>query len=164
LQVLCTSNAPELTEPDKRRLQRLGDTALALHEVAGDVQLILAEDEYVRTLNAAYRAKDAPTDVLSFAYGENPTTEFAMPDGHDGAGGEIYISLDRAGQQAIERGVSAIRETGRLLVHGLLHLAGYDHQTREELEHMESETDRILEVAGLDLPHGRHVSPSWQTG
>ena len=163
MQVLCTSNAPELPDHDKRRLQYLGDTVLALHVVAGDVQLILAEDEYVHTLNAAYRANDAPTDVLSFGYGEHPPTEFAMPNGHDSPGGEIYISLDRASQQAAEQGVSVIQEIGRLLVHGLLHLAGYDHQTPEELKRMERETDHLLEVAGLDVSHGRHVHPSWRT-
>lgn len=163
MQVLCTNDAPELSEHDKRRLQRLGDAALALHVVAGDVQLILAEDKYVHDLNAAYRANDAPTDVLSFAYGENPVAEFAMPNGHEGPGGEVYISLDRACEQAAERGVSLIRETARLLVHGLLHLAGYDHQTPEELECMERETDRILESADLGVPPGTSLHPSWRT-
>ncbi len=163
MQVLCTDNAPELPDHDKRRLQHLGDTALAKHVVAGDVQLILAEDQFVHDLNAAYRAKDAPTDVLSFAYGENPAAAWATPNGHEGPGGEIYISLDRACQQAAERGVSVIRETGRLLVHGLLHLAGYDHQTPEELECMERETDRILESADLGVPRGTPLHPSWRT-
>jgi len=156
LQVLSTSNAPELSEDDRRHLRHVGDTALTRHAVPGTVQLILAEDEYVHSLNATYRSVDAPTDVLSFAYGDGQAVEFAVPGDWDGSGGEVYISLDRARLQAAELEVATIQELGRLLVHGLLHLAGYDHQTPEDLERMERETDCILEVAGrISRPGGR---------
>jgi len=77
--------------------------------------LILCSDYFIRKLNRGYRGKDKPTDVLSFEFGDEDLL------------GEIYISLQRAKVQARAYGLTYEEELRRLLVHGLLHLMGYDH-------------------------------------
>lgn len=82
--------------------------------------VIIVDDPYIRRLNQTYRHVDRATDVLSFGMGE--------PD--EGTGrllGEVYLSIDRAREQAIRFEVSLDDELRRLTVHGCLHLLGYDH-------------------------------------
>ena len=87
--------------------------------------VILCSDYMIRKLNRQYRKKDKATDVLSFCFGDDDLL------------GEIYISLQRAKAQARRYGVSYEDELKRLLVHGLLHLMGYDHIKRADRAVME---------------------------
>jgi len=80
-----------------------------------ELSVLLTGNEEIRELNREYRGKDKPTDVLSFP----------MEDEH--LLGDIVISTEKAASQAVEFGVTVDEEMARLLVHGLLHLAGYDH-------------------------------------
>jgi len=80
-----------------------------------ELSVLLTGNAEVRELNREYRGKDKPTDVLSFPMGD----AYLL--------GDIVISTEKAASQAIEFGVSFDEEMARLLVHGLLHLAGYDH-------------------------------------
>lgn len=80
-----------------------------------EVSLLLTGDEGIRELNKKFRRKDKPTDVLSF------------PMNDDYLLGDIVVSLERARAQAKDFGVTYEEEVSRLLVHGLLHLLGYDH-------------------------------------
>ena len=82
---------------------------------AQSTAVVLCSDRAIRRLNRDYRRKDRPTDVLSFTFGD--------PD----LLGEIYISLQRAKAQARMYGLTYDEELKRLLIHGLLHLMGYDH-------------------------------------
>jgi probable rRNA maturation factor len=86
------------------------------------VSLFLIGDRAMRRLNRLYRGKDRPTDVLSFSQIEGDL--LLAPE----ILGDIVISLDTAQRQARRYGVTLKRETLRLLVHGLLHLCGYDHE------------------------------------
>jgi probable rRNA maturation factor len=86
--------------------------------------VILCSDRAIHKLNASFRHKDRPTDVLSFCYDE--------PD----LLGEIYISLQRARVQAKEYGVSLASEIQRLFVHGMFHLLGHDHEKETEAKRM----------------------------
>jgi len=87
-------------------------------------------------LNRRYRKKDRPTDVLAF------------PAEADGLLGDIVISLPYAARQAKRRGEPASREIDRLLLHGLLHLLGYDHETDEgEMDTLEASLRRRLKLA-----------------
>jgi len=90
-----------------------------------EVSIAFVDDEAIAELNEAYRGKIGPTDVLSFAFEEGE--ELALPDGAPLMLGDIIISAERAWAQAQEYGHSLEREIVFLLVHGLLHLAGYDH-------------------------------------
>ena len=81
-----------------------------------ELSIALVDDEEMHDLNRTYRDKDAPTDVLAF------------PMDSDALLGDVVISLDTASRQAIERDVAPAAEVRTLLVHGFLHLLGYDHE------------------------------------
>jgi len=95
----------------------------------------------MRTLNRRYRRKDRTTDVLSF-----PFREGAFPDMAGTALGDIVISMPTAERQAKISGEPLRRELDRLLVHGLLHLLGYDHEQGEaKARRMRQREREILE-------------------
>jgi probable rRNA maturation factor len=146
LAILCSPGTPELPFAERRRLERVGQETIAAHPLEGPVQLVLAGDRELRRLNAAYRGKDQSTDVLSFNLDPGPEAQLS---GAAPVWGEIYISLAKARTQAKEQQVPLLTELARLLVHGLLHLAGHDHDTAAGLRFMEGETERLLEEAGL---------------
>ncbi len=108
----------------------------------GDIGFALIDDEEIRKLNKQYRGKDSATDVLSFAYSEGEKT---VQGGGERQIGDIFISLDTAKKQAEEKGHSLKKELEILLVHGLLHLFGYDHQNDEREAEMEKMAAKILE-------------------
>ena len=98
-----------------------------------DVSLILVDLDEIHKINLEYRHIDRPTDVISFE-------EF-----EDDYLGEIFICIDKVYMQAEEYGHSNEREFAFLLCHGLLHLHGYDHQTKEDEAIMFNLQDEILE-------------------
>ena len=116
----------------KGRLRRvLADAARALR-VEGEVALVLTGDRAVRTLNARYRHKDKPTDVLSFP----------GPGGEAGLG-DIVISVDTAARNAKEYGRTLPQELDILALHGFLHVLGYDHETDDgQMERLEKRLRR----------------------
>ena len=109
---------PRAARPRRRELARFLRQAIEATGLAGEVSVLLTEDEAIRTLNRTYRGKDKATDVLSF-----PAAETAV-----GIAGDLVISLETALTQAEERGHTLDMEIRLLLLHGLLHLAGYDHE------------------------------------
>ena len=120
------------SRPAADRLRRLARSAVPrLGSGAAEVHVLLTGDDRIRDLNRDYGGADRPTDVLSFADGE------VLPDGRRLLG-EVVISLDTARRQAEGSGHGEVRELEELLLHGLLHLHGYDHQTdRGEMEALE---------------------------
>lgn len=111
----------------------------------GEINIVLAGNRELQRLNRQYRGKDAPTDVLSFAMLEKGGPAAAG----DGAQmlGDVYISLDKAGEQAAEAGHPLHREILILAIHGLLHLIGYDHQSEDDYEAMRKRELEILNLA-----------------
>lgn len=139
--------------PSAEELQRCSE--LLLEELsrerggsnAYELSLIIIDDEDMRQLNLEYRDRDASTDVLSFPFGFNDLEEeVAFPEVGDCVPlGDIVISHERASQQAASIGHSIVDEVQRLLVHGILHLFGYDHETNEEeADRMRELEDRLL--------------------
>ncbi len=119
----------------------------------GEINIVLADNRELQRLNRQYRGKDAPTDVLSF-----PMLEEGGPAAASDETimlGDVYISLDKAGEQAEEAGHSLHRETLILAIHGLLHLIGYDHQSEDDYEAMRK---RELEILSLVDRTGRGQS------
>jgi len=116
------------------------NTILKEKLTGGVIQLVLTDDKEIRLLNAEYRGKNKPTDVISLSYFGEP----AFPGKNDLVG-EIFISVDTARQQAKEHRKSLIHELRFLFAHGLLHVFGYDHEKPEDLEEMFSLQDKILE-------------------
>lgn len=90
--------------------------------LARNLSVLLTGDVEIHQLNLHYRGKDKPTDVLSYAAGDN-----SFPD-PDPTLGDLVISFETARKQAKEYGVTVERELLRLLIHGILHLIGYDHE------------------------------------
>jgi probable rRNA maturation factor len=104
-------------------LRRLAIRVLGRLGVSGgEIGVLVCDDEMIRTLNRDFRHKDAATDVLSFEGGA------AEPEGVPYLG-DVAISLDTARRQADEAGVPLLRELETLLLHALIHLKGYDHET-----------------------------------
>jgi len=101
-----------------------------------------ASDEDVRALNLEFRKKDAPTNVLSF-----PAT--AMPGQTQSEIGDIILARETVIREAGEQGKSIADHSSHLVLHGVLHLLGYDHDTDETAEEMESLERTVL--AGLDI-------------
>lgn len=109
-------------------------------EKVNQVSLFLTDDVTVRSLNSEYRNKDQPTDVLSFSQLEGENKLLTSP-----LLGDIVISVQTAVRQARERDLEIEEELLRLIIHGLLHLAGYEHEgvtASVELE-MQNEEDRL---------------------
>ena len=123
-------------------LYQIAAQVACVHALPDAVQLVLIDDDYMSDLNTTYRSKEGTTDVLSFDLGTIP--------GQDSSG-EVYISLPQAQRQAAALCVPPLVELARLLVHGLLHLAGWVHDTPEQLAAMERETDHFLTAASLSL-------------
>ena len=109
-----------------------------------ELSLVLSDDAFIQRLNRQHRGKDAPTDVLSF-----PMREGEGADEEDPVLGDLVISVDTAARQAAELGHSLEAELRVLLVHGFLHLLGYDHEHDEdEAEEMRGAEGRLLAVLG----------------
>lgn len=112
---------------ESKLLSKIAHRAL---EVLGlskvELSIALVSDAQIKRLNKLYRNKDKPTDVLSFPIGEKVNGWLIL--------GDIVISVDTARRQAQELGYSLEEELKRLLVHGLVHLLGYDHELEGEEE------------------------------
>jgi rRNA maturation RNase YbeY len=118
-------------------LQRLVRCAIGPR---GKVVCLVTSDDGIRRLNRDHRGMDRPTDVLSFP-STGPTR---------GQVGDLALSLETARRQANARGVSLERETASLIVHGALHLAGFDDETEADRERMLAEMNRCLAEAGYE--------------
>jgi len=106
------------------RFLRAAQRAVGLE---GEIQVLLADDATLRRLNRTFRGKDKATDVLSFPSG--PTAVFFGEPGGPELAGDLAISLETAARQAAQFGHSLRDEVRVLLLHGTLHLAGFDHET-----------------------------------
>ena len=109
------------------------------------VSVSFIDNEEIHKINKEYRKIDRPTDVISFAFLDNEDRSKEYASGMPVILGDIYISLDKASEQAKEYGHSMKRELCFLFVHGLLHLLGYDHMKKEDEEIMFPLQDKILE-------------------
>ncbi len=155
---------------DVRAAARVLETLLAqIGEAGTSVSLTFVRDAAMRELNREHRGKDAPTDVLSFPF--HPPESFdrggaTRPLGHtcvlrqaqDDKGpermlGDIVISVDTALRQAADYDAPLAREVERLLIHGILHLAGHDHLESDERAMMEAEERRLADSIGMPWPY-----------
>jgi len=109
------------------------------------VALLVTDDRNIRTLNLQYLGEDAPTDVLAFGMGES-ADGFVSPPAMVRHLGDLVVSYPRAATQAAEYGQSVPDELDRLVVHGILHLLGYDDHGQQERERMWSRQEAILEA------------------
>lgn len=106
-----------------------------------EVSIILVDDAEIHSLNRQYRNIDKPTNVLSFELGDDVLL------------GDIYISLDTVLREADDMDISVAEHTAHLVVHGMLHLQGYDHLTDKEANVMEAKEIKILKKLGIKNPY-----------
>jgi probable rRNA maturation factor len=115
-----------------------------------EVSIVFTDSETVRRLNQDYRGVDEPTDVLAFYMLPNKTTDdspFIMPPDNITHLGEVIISYPQAVEQAKEQGHSVDKELALLVIHGILHLLGYDHEEPEDEAEMRGRERELLEEA-----------------
>jgi probable rRNA maturation factor len=108
-----------------------------------ELSILLCDDATIWPLNRDYRHKDRPTDVLAFAQREGTPVP-----GQDHVLGDVVISVETAARQAEERGHSTAHELRVLVVHGICHLLGYDHEDDADAEVMEAKEREILGILG----------------
>ena len=137
------------------RAERLRAVALAVLRAetrlgAGpsELTLVITDDDGIQSLNRDFLGKDAPTDVLAFAALEDSGPFVAAPEA-GGYLGDVIVSYPRAVAQAQEHGHSPEQELNLLIVHGILHLLGYDHADDKSKAAMWARQDAILAA----LPH-----------
>jgi len=128
-------------------------------EIAHDsmlVSLVLADDDEVQALNLQWRAKDKPTNVLSFPMlSRDEVLRAGQDDDAPAMLGDLILAHGVCRREAAEKGISETAHASHLIVHGLLHLAGYDHETGEaEAEEMEHLERKALAHLGLSDPYG----------
>jgi len=132
--------------PEANWLRRVAEQVLTAQGADSDVELglVITSQERVRQLNKSYRGKDEPTDVLAF-YMTSATGEIfvAPPDGVRHLG-EVIISYPQAVIQAEEHQHSIKKELAILIIHGVLHLLGYDHEEPEQERQMREREKEIL--------------------
>ena len=116
--------------------------------------IMFAADEDIRALNAEWRGKDKPTNVLSFPMLERSDLLDLTPVGPPEMLGDIALAFETCAREADEKGVSLEHHAAHLIVHGLLHLAGYDHETGDaDAEAMEALETKILAEMGIADPY-----------
>lgn len=130
-----------------------GEPLLANPRLA--VSLLFTSDAEVHTLNREWRARDKPTNVLSFPMLERQELEALAPEGPPEMLGDIALAHETCAREAAEKGITLEAHATHLIVHGLLHLAGHDHvDSDEQAEAMEALETAILAKLGIADPYG----------
>ncbi|MBI4286476.1 MAG: rRNA maturation RNase YbeY [Chloroflexi bacterium] len=137
---------------DEAWLQGVAETALTAQQVEANAELslVITDQETVRQLNRNYLGEDEPTDVLSFGMLETsagegqPASPFLTPPDGKVHLGEVIIAYTQAVAQAKAHGHSVQRELAILIIHGVLHLLGYDHDVLERQHVMTAREKEVL--------------------
>jgi probable rRNA maturation factor len=174
--------APEEPEPPERLsvtiLDEAGDwsafssreeailgavTALAHHPGCSEARgaaacVVLADDALLQSLNRTYRGKDAPTNVLSFPFQQPGAAGPSDDAGGDPAAprqlGDVVLAVETLSREADAQGTPPVHHLQHLVVHGLLHLLGFDHDTEPQADTMERLEVEILATLGVSDPYG----------
>lgn len=106
----------------------------------GDVAIVLADDDFIQRLNHQYRGKNKATNVLSF-----PNEEESL--------GDIILAYETIEQEALTQGKDFKDHATHLIIHGILHLMGYDHENDEDAARMEAKEIKYLKQLGIKNPY-----------
>jgi probable rRNA maturation factor len=133
------------TQPDAEALTRAAAEAVLAMEHLADRNLVvlLTDDIAVQALNARFRGKDQPTNVLSFPTPPNPEQHL----------GDVALAYQTCAREAAEQGKTLAAHLQHLVAHGVLHLLGYDHMTDLEAEEMEGLERVVLAGLGVSDPY-----------
>jgi probable rRNA maturation factor len=127
--------------------------ALDLSKAKVEVTIVLASDSLVRGLNHQFLGKDKPTNVLSFP--QPPAVKSAPKASKTAEIGEVVLAFETVRKEAMTQGKPFVNHLGHLVVHGILHLLGYDHERSGDARVMERLEADILSMLGMPNPYGR---------
>ncbi len=125
------------------RLRAVAEAVLRHEGRSVELTLVVTDDEGIQALNRDFLGLDAPTDVLSFSAQEDSGPFVVAPEAA-GYLGDVIVSYPRAVEQAQEHGHTADQEMNLLVIHGILHLLGYDHATEDQEAVMWARQEAIL--------------------
>ena len=151
IEIEIESDAWTVALPDAEAIVERAATA-GLGSVEGGLVVLLTDDATVRDLNARFRDKDRPTNVLSFPGGDMPP----FPDSGPGQPlhlGDIVLAFETCRDEAEAQGKSLASHLTHLVVHGVLHVLGRDHEDEAEAEAMEAEERTLLASLGVADPY-----------
>jgi probable rRNA maturation factor len=133
--------------PDERIMRKLTGRVKAVLEghMKGHIDFVFSDDSMVHVLNREWRGKDKPTNVLSFPDGDEVEGKIHL--------GDVILAHETITREAEELGVPFDDHLTHLLIHGCLHLVGYDHMTEEEAKVMESLEIQLLASLGIKDPY-----------
>lgn len=135
-----TECAPDITDV----IEQTAEAALNAMELPSqdtEVSIVLSDDDFIQSLNKQWRGKDKPTNVLSFPQDEPQLL------------GDVIVAFGTVKREAEEQGKPFESHVRHLIVHGILHLLGHDHENDEEAEEMESLEIEILHALGVKNPY-----------
>lgn len=132
----------------KALAEKASATTLQGRDSTGEIFLLFTSDAEIRLMNRDWRGKDKATNVLSF-----PAADMPLPDGETAPLGDVVLAYETVAQEAEEQGKTLAHHTSHLIVHGILHLLGYDHENDDEADEMENEERLILARLGIADPY-----------
>ena len=123
-------------------------------QVSVEIAVKLSDDAEVQGLNASYRGKDKPTNVLSFPMVQADLLQ-SLENSDDGEAllGDIILARETCAREAEEKGIPLAQHATHLIAHGTLHLLGYDHENEPDAERMEDLEVKALASLGLANPY-----------
>lgn len=132
--------------PDERQLEKYVTETLVLFEESAELTIRIVEKDEIQILNQQYRGKDKPTNVLSFPADSHDSLTFKLL-------GDLIICAEVVKDEAIEQHKTYEQHLAHMVVHGCLHLLGYDHIEPEDAEEMESLEIEVMEKLGFANPY-----------
>ena len=160
LEIDIESPWPESTDWEALAARAAGALTVVAPELAKEclsTSMIFTSDEEVQVLNAEWRGKDKPTNVLSFPMLAREDLLELPDDGPPELLGDIALAFETCAREAMDKGVSLADHTSHLIIHGLLHLAGLDHEISEDdARAMEILEIKALALIGIADPYGDH--------
>lgn len=160
LEIDIESPWPESTDWEALAARAAGALTVVAPELAKEclsTSMVFTSDAEVQVLNAEWRGKDKPTNVLSFPMLAREDLLDLPADGPPELLGDIALAYETCAREAAEKGIALEDHASHLIVHGLLHLAGLDHEISEEdAREMELLEIKALALIGIADPYGDH--------
>ena len=146
---ILIKNQQKIKNVNQKKIERIIKKVLQNLKVdeETEISVLFTDDKFIRTLNNKYRGIDKPTDVLSFSLQEGAIKSPEVES--DKLLGDIIISVETAQKQADNLNHSMEKELTVLLIHGLLHLTGYDHEEDKDYKIMREKESEILKIFAL---------------